>query len=73
MRPRHFASENDHFLSTSKLTTSGFNEAEAFCLGKRSAGHPPPRLGPGFNEAEAFCLGKPEAEAEAYLAQDLLQ
>ena len=34
MRPRHFASENLPGMRAVEAGSQGFNEAEAFCLGK---------------------------------------
>ena len=61
MRPRHFASENFAGLICTRKPHWSFNEAEAFCLGKRWDRAWVRGGSPRFNEAEAFCLGKHKA------------
>ena len=62
MRPRHFASENQCLRPHGIGSGERFNEAEAFCLGKRNSYTKTHPLMFSFNEAEAFCLGKPVKE-----------
>ena len=58
MRPARSAPENLPRRVDQRQAESGFNEAGAFCAGKRVASGPFRTVPPCFNEAGAFCAGK---------------